>query len=777
MREKELRLALVCYGGVSLAVYMHGITKEMWRLAHASRAFHDGAPAERGSEGVYHRLLEQLETEHGLKLRVLIDIIAGASAGGLNGLFLGQAISTGQSLEPLTKLWLDFADVESLIDPDSRPLTRFTRLWALPLAWMLSRRRGGTIERTVAKATRAEVRRKLSLFVRARWLQSPFSGAGFTGLILDAFDAMKAARAGPRLLPDDQPLDVTVTVTDFHGHNQRLMLHSPPLAEEREHRLTITFNDRGGDQRALADVAELSFAARATASFPGAFPPFNVGELDRVLKARNRDWPGRERFLHRIFPRAASGSPEDLVLIDGSVLANAPFRPAIEALRNRPARREVDRRFVYVDPTANIRIAPDRHRDGIVKLPGFIATLFGAMSTIPREQPIRDNLELIEQRSRRIAQTKRIIGAIRGQVDEAVDSAMERQLLFYRPSPERIATWRSRAHDLAAKQSGFTYSGYAQLKLATIADELSSTISLLADATGGEQNIVRAILGAHIHAAGFEEVDSSRSGSSGGALIAFLRAHDLGFRIRRMRFMADRLTELEAGDGGSDEAALHAARNAIYSSLAPFLNLQMRDYYAPALIDAARKYGDDIEGVVAGIAAARNLSFLDLETDKAIAGVLPRLSRADRRTFLLAYLGFTFYDLATLSLMRLQGAQEFHAIQVDRISPDDCGTIRSGGAAAVLKGVEFNMFGAFFSRAYRENDYLWGRLHGAERMIDILLSAAPGGSRPAMDDVMRVKQEIFHAILEEERGRLKEIPDQIATIQSEVDALLDQPQP
>ena len=35
MREKELRLALICYGGISLAVYMHGITKEVWRLARA----------------------------------------------------------------------------------------------------------------------------------------------------------------------------------------------------------------------------------------------------------------------------------------------------------------------------------------------------------------------------------------------------------------------------------------------------------------------------------------------------------------------------------------------------------------------------------------------------------------------------------------------------------------------------------------------------------------------------------------------------------------------
>ena len=57
MREKELRLALVCYGGISLAVYMHGITKEIWRLARASRAFHDGALLRPAAQDVYRRLL------------------------------------------------------------------------------------------------------------------------------------------------------------------------------------------------------------------------------------------------------------------------------------------------------------------------------------------------------------------------------------------------------------------------------------------------------------------------------------------------------------------------------------------------------------------------------------------------------------------------------------------------------------------------------------------------------------------------------------------------
>ncbi len=58
------------------------------------------------------------------------------------------------------------------------------------------------------------------------------------------------------------------------------------------------------------------------------------------------------RFLGRILPRHDSdGAAEDAVLIDGSVLANAPFAQAIGALKDRPARRLVDRRFVYVQPT------------------------------------------------------------------------------------------------------------------------------------------------------------------------------------------------------------------------------------------------------------------------------------------------------------------------------------------------------------------------------------------------------------------------------------------
>src|SRR3546814_3142756 len=55
------------------------------------------------------------------------------------------------------------------------------------------------------------------------------------------------------------------------------------------------------------------------------------------------------------------------------------------ALRNRPARREVDRRFVYIDPTPGPPTIRFRRREnddegqGDPNLPGFFHTIFGAL--------------------------------------------------------------------------------------------------------------------------------------------------------------------------------------------------------------------------------------------------------------------------------------------------------------------------------------------------------------------------------------------------------------
>ena len=711
MREKELRLALVCYGGVSLAVYMHGITKEIWHLARASRAYHDGSITLSPCEIVYRDLLARITDHAKIRLRILTDIVAGASAGGINGIFLAQAVASGQSLDPLTELWLNDADVDHLLDPDAKMPTRFSKIWVMPLVWAFANRQ----ESVFMDELDAEAHEKLARFMRSRWFEPPFGGPVFTRLLLKAFDAMASGPRGPRLLPDEQPLDLFVTVTDFHGHPERLRLNSPPEIIETEHRLTLSFRDAPGEPSAMGDVPELAFAARATASFPGAFPPFTVTELDTVLTEDDRTWPGREAFLSRILPRrAAAGEAHTAVLIDGSVLANAPFRPAIDALRLRPARREVDRRFVYIDPKPGIHSVKLNLR-GEAQAPGFFTTIFGAMSDLPREQPIRDNLDAIAGRSARIARMRGIVDRLRPDVEASVAALFGRTLFIDRPNPARLAAWRAKAEARAARDAGHSYLGYCQLRFSTLIEAASED--------------ARAAL----------IVENSMS-----SVTDLLTRREARYRIRRLRFLARSLATLAEDNPGTH---FDHVRDAVYRALGPYLEIDSRS------------------DLMADLAA------LDAATDATIADALAACPKAERRAPLLAYLGFPFYDVATLALLQGEGLDEFDIIKVDRISPEDAQSIRKGGAAATLKGVQFNSFGAFFSRAYRENDYLWGRLHGAERMIDIIASTLPSAQALPPETIRTVKQALFDAILDEEALRCTTITPLIVELRAEVAAM------
>lgn len=776
MREKELRLALVCYGGISLAVYMYGITKEIWHLARASRDFHDGvSPGEGGVLPVYVDLLKEIEVRASTRARVVIDIVAGASAGGINGIFLAQAIETGQSLEPLTELWLTNADVDKLLDPDARPAARFTKFWAQPLVWMAARRRGDAVERTVSPDTREEVRRKLSNFVRSRWFQPPFGGETFTRMMLEAYDSMTASPSGRPLLPFNHPLDLFVTVTNFEGYPELLRLNSPPVVTEMEHRLTLSFRTRTRTGK-LADGPELAFAARSTASFPGAFPPFTVKELDRTLRKQRRAWPGRDRFLARVLPNHyALGRAEDAVLIDGSVLSNAPFAPAIAALRNRPARREIDRRFVYIDPKptgrafALTRSGEPRNEDEAKRftpLPGFFRTIFGSLSDIPREQPIRDNLEAIEARSRNIRRMRVITDALREEIEREIEGAFGGTLFLDRPTPQRLAAWRAKAQTRAAMASGFAYPAYAHLKLSQIVEEMATMLFQLGgDGSPAMRERFRQAVWSHIRENGLDHMREERRGGARPEIITFFRDHDIGFRIRRLRFMARRLTEAIDQHDPALQDAVGSMRHAIFSALASYQEGEASDYYSQVMIQTAEATLIDPARAAGELALARDLKGKDTEVDEVLSAALWDLPKEERREMLLTYLGFPYYDIATMPLLQGEGLDEYDPIKVDRISPEDCSTLRSGGAVAMLKGIEFNNFGAFFSRAYRENDYLWGRMHGTERMIDILLSTIPPGDLPDREEMSRrYKFRAFAAILAEEEPRLTLAADLIAEL-------------
>lgn len=767
MRQKELRIALVCYGGVSLTVYMHGVTKELWKLARASRNFHGNRPCTEGSQTVYRRMLERVEQVHGLRLRVLIDIIAGASAGGINGVFLAQAIHSGQSLEPLTKLWLENTDSDVMLDPDARLWTRFVKFWAVPVVHFLFTRPGNMVTVSVAEETRREVRAKLSRLVRSRWFEPPFGGLGFSRVLAGALDSMAAAPPSEPLLPQGHPLDLFVTATDFKGHQQSLRLHSPPLVSESEHRVSIGFRSTvpGLGGIGLADLYELVFAARATASFPGAFPALQAREIDRLASERGDEWTSSDAFLRRILPeQAAKGNAQNVALIDGSVLVNAPFSEAISVLHDRPAQREVDRRFVYIDPKPD-EVGGLGHDDP--RAPGFFSVIFGSLSSIPREQPVRDNLEALERQSREMERLRGIVEALRPEVEEAVQQTFGRTLFLDRPTVKRLTAWRAKAQDAAVRRADYAYHGYAQAKFVSIIDDLAERIHEFVPTIAPD--VLSRTLLRHLRVQGLDHLSALRGGASDDA-IAFFRNHDLQHRIRRLRLLARRLTQDWDGDPEVSQEDRDFARDAVYRALAVYFDADSPERLGAKFTDMAASVLSDPGAVLDHIAEARDLRAADLSADTILAEAMAEMPRALRRKVLLAYLGFPFYDVVTFPLMHGEGLNEFDPVKIDRISPDDANSIRTGGAAKCLRGVEFFNFGAFFSRAYRENDYLWGRLHGAERMIDLIASALPEGQIFDARELAKFKTEAFLAILDEEAERLTADKGLVPGIKAEVEA-------
>src|SRR5690348_9507479 len=119
---REIRLALVLNVGVSLAVWMGGVTHEIDDLRRSSWQFPSPDPRDRGAaHDVYSGMLNALRT--GLR----VDVIAGSSAGGINGAALGAAIGARRPLRvsghrPLRDLWVQVGDFTRLLRPvtDSR---------------------------------------------------------------------------------------------------------------------------------------------------------------------------------------------------------------------------------------------------------------------------------------------------------------------------------------------------------------------------------------------------------------------------------------------------------------------------------------------------------------------------------------------------------------------------------------------------------------------------------------------------------------------------------
>lgn len=823
MKEKELRIALVCSGGISLSIYMHGISKEILKLVRASKSLHsindrhtrsaasffdyaDAADREFDTEATYFELLQQLGAE--LELRVVVDIISGASAGGINGTMLARALSHDLPMGALRDHWLDHADVDDLLAPEAK--AEAGSKWILkPLVWLLGA--GGPWQ----AIKDPEARRKLSLFIRSRWFEEPLSGPRMSELMYNAVAAMGQPRdRGASLLPPDQGLDLFVTLTDQFGYPQRLSIHTPPVIYEPEHRHVLRFRyERGRDGGIASDfdlenAPALAFAARATSSFPGAFPPAQIAEMDALVARKDLQWRTRADFIARNFAcyTGLNINPLSVCFIDGSVLNNRPFREAISAIGDHAAYREVDRRIVYVDPDpAAAGMAFRRTR------PGFFSSLRSVLLDLPRTQPVTEELEWIRDYNDKVLGFREVVRNVRPSISARVTQLLA-QPLDQIVTAGDIRTAREEIAAMAARDTGFAYEGYVTLKLSEVRAFVSKLIVSLRGAA--EQSPFFPVVAAIVDAWAIESGatyqaypsqaasdDASAKPPQTPAWVRFLQAFDLDYQQRRLRFLVEGLNRLYRDLDRSqlvdiDHAAIDGLKRGYYDCLSWLNRLRDASSFSAASYDLVdRLFGavpplgdaeslgryarqfvighrEDIERLIESLGADLELTAVGGKIDRLLAATnfrqLPVSAHTD---FLVDYIGFPFWDVLTFPISTWSTMREVNEIKIDRISPQDAGTLAEFSGPQALKGVALGHFAAFLSRGYRENDYLLGRLHGLDRLVDIVLSSANFDTVSQKQAILSIKQKGFRQILNAEEKHLPNSAALIATIRRAVDEL------
>ena len=816
LREKELRIALVCFGGVSLAVYIHGICKEILKLVRASSTLHritdrsarakaaffdtfDSSDPEYDTEAEYFLLLREIGRK--LELRVIVDILAGASAGGINASMLARALSHDLPTATLRDLWLDNADVTVLLAPEARA-GAWSKFILKPFIW-------GAAATGMLDAVRdREVRQKLSLFLRSRWFKPPFSGPVMAGLMYDAAVAMGEPKTPTAsLLPSGQGLDLFVTLTDFYGYRQPLQIHDPPVVDELEHRHVLHFKYRrrpGGEVESdfdLDNAPGLAFAARATSCFPGAFPPAQIVEMDELVASRGAQWPRREDFIVRNFERhlRADIDPATASFIDGAVLNNRPFREAITAIHNRSAYRDVDRRLVFIDAKPVSIAASNRH-----EVPNFFSTIKGALSDLPSDQPIANELAWVNSLNAQVRGIKSIIENARPQVSALVGDIIDKPLdgAFV---PDHIRAWRETVNDRVAREAGFAHEGYVRLKMTSVRGFVARMIATIGSVppTSPIARAIEEIVNAWAVHRGivYQKAGSDALKHEAAAQprlpswIEFFLAFDVDYRRRRLNFLIEgqnRLYRLldEGRFPGLDPAVVDRLKRAFYLRLDVLQQCEEPGFFSSgvhALVEKLFHHPPsaaeirDLPAYAERFVAAADAKALDLlietlgreidlnattrDLDELLASLDPAAWHPEaRREILINYLGFPFWDVLTFPVTTGRGTGELREILIDRISPEEVRTLKGFEGIKSLKGIGFNNFAGFFSRRYRENDYLLGRLHAAERLIDIICDSAAIDPERDGIDVVALKRRAFERILKSEEGHLAHSRDLVAAL-------------
>lgn len=390
----EVRFGIVLYGGVSLAIYINGVVQELLKMVQATSPDYQG-DVSASTRSIYRELGQSLglpplppnaraKATDKIHTRFIVDVISGTSAGGINGVFLAKALAQQQELNQIQQLWITEGDISSLLNDKKSVPPRFTQ--QIPPQSLLNSQR---------------------MYVK----------------LLEALESMDAAFPAGNALVDE--VDLYVTATDLRGHVRPLPLEGGRIFE-RKHKAVFHFSyshSAPASDFVSANNPFLAFAARATSSFPAAFEPMALTDIDDVLWRKGIGDPNpqtgntAESELWKDFYRdylRETGLPSvpfpHRCFADGGYLDNKPFSFVIEKMSMRQPILESKRNLIYIEPD------PEHPEDDVLTSakPDPIDNAWAALSALPRYETIREDLERILHRNDEVDRVNRLIEAVEG---------------------------------------------------------------------------------------------------------------------------------------------------------------------------------------------------------------------------------------------------------------------------------------------------------------------------------------------------------------------------
>jgi predicted acylesterase/phospholipase RssA len=705
--DTELRIAVAFTGGLSLAVWMGGVARELNLLTTAARAEASGTPAGL-VRARYKRLLDLL------RLDVSVDVLSGTSAGGINAALLGLATVRGCDLGGLRSLWLDEGGLGTLLrDPDE----------PRPPSLLQGEER---LLRGLEKGLKTVFEDHVKGLDRVEGLDR------VKGLDTGGEDATPGLDPSPRSDSDPDPTRVFITTTFLDGMPHPFRDDYGSTVHDRDHRGLFRFT--ADALRRRETIGALARAARSSASYPVAFEPafIPVGE-----PTHRRPDMGP----HLVRP------PATQFCADGGLLANRPIGPALQAVFDRPATREVRRVLAYVVPSADGAAeptVPPPLPDDVPSLGPVLLKVFGVITS----QSISAELSALAAHNERVrsrlrAETRLARMAVRGA--DLGDEELRRE--------HRAKHIRSLARAVAEETLGQMIAGGAgpddrPVGFGPDLDRLTAgAVTVIESAAPPPQTLPE---GADV----FDAL--ARFGrpllDAGKATVLRL------LRESAAQAPADIRTALETQVGKVHAAMPQRSTSDLRGSVRPVVEAVLGrvppDDDPVGTVIRSPGWTDAITGQ---LPAARELPALAdawrtmagavLETRRRFPGHGRGENDQDAQwPVLLAYLvgdrtgarpegepgdppapdgvARRLFDLLAAQRVIFPDEQAARQrVELIQMSADSRTLLDDRQTAAQkLTGLQLHHFGAFFKRSWRANDWMWGRLDGAGWLVHVLLS-------------------------------------------------------